>query len=162
MVSLLPPYTKTHIIVLGSITLLAGFALLFILNMSHNVIDAPKVTTTTAAELKHDTELKELLAKTQQDKADAVWAMDNFVIIDVRTNEEYAKMHIVGSQNAPLQYLESSSLNPEVDMVVYSDDQEELDKAVAILSKKNIQNIHKLNATMQALKEQGYTLTTSE
>ena len=161
MAILLPPYSKNHIIVFGSLALLAAFALLFIassFNQSRQKQTESTVTPVTAQELKSNNELKEPLEDVQNGMADVTWASKNFVILDIRPAEEFDKLRLSGSHNAPLEFLKASSLNPDVDMVVYSDNEDNLTEPASILADKGIRDIYLLHESLEQLKSQGYTL----
>lgn len=161
MAILLPPYSKNHIIVFGSLALLAAFAFLFIahgFNQSQQEQIESTVTPVTAQGLKNIDDLKEPLNDVQNGMAAVTWASKNFVILDIRPAEEFNKLHLSGSHNAPLEFLKASSLNPDVDMVVYSDNEDNLTKAASILADKGIRDIYLLHESLDQLKSQGYTL----
>ena len=161
MAILLPPYSKNHIIVFGSLALLAAFALLFLasgFNQSKKKQSESIVISVTAQELKSNDTLKESLDDVQNGLAEVTWASKNFVILDIRPAEEFDKQRLSGSHNAPLEFLRASSLNPDVDMVVYSDNEDDLTEAASILADKGIRDIYLLHESLEQLKSQGYTL----
>ena len=89
MAILLPPYSKNHIIVFGSLALLAAFALLFIassFNQSRQKQTESTVTPVTAQELKSNNELKEPLEDVQNGMADVTWASKKFRYIRYSTS----------------------------------------------------------------------------
>lgn len=165
MAILLPPYSKIHIIVFGSLALFAGFIFLFILNnqsQTNNTDAKSTIVSVTAKELQEDPELKDSLKESQQKVADVTWLSKNFVILDIRPESEFNAQHISGSVNAPLEYLAAASLVTDVHMVVYSNNQEDLTKASSILEDKGIKNIYLLNESLDQLKTKGFTLKATE
>lgn len=156
---LLPPYSRKHIIVLASVTFFIAIGLLFYFKLlpNQNRDSQTSVKQTTAENLKSD--FKDQVAKIQEDKDEAAWALDGFIVMDIRPTEDFDKQHIVGATNVPLSGLQIAYLNTDVDMVVYSPNEEDLDKAVAILKAKNIRNVHTLNESLDQLKQSGYKLT---
>jgi rhodanese-related sulfurtransferase len=161
-----PPYTKNHLFILASVTLLASLFLLYLLKQSDRqsraTIPPSVVSAISAQELKESADLKAPLGKVQQDRADSTWVTDGFVIVDVRPAESFAEQHLVGAQNVPLAYLDASNFNRDVDMVVYSSDQTEIESAINILRQKKVRNIHSLHSTIEELQSQGYQITDTQ
>ena len=165
MANLLPPYTKTHIIIFGSLALLASFTYLFLTTNNFSTSDKPTpshTVTISSTELESNSSLKESLVKVQDGKGTVAWSTDHFVILDIRPEDEFNQQHLTGAQNAPLEFLKAASLNPDVDMVVYSNKQKDLESAAAILTDKNIRDIYLLFDTLEDLRAEGYTLSNGE
>ena len=163
---LLPPYSKTHILVFGSVLLLVGLALLVVLNQGLNVNQQsiPQFNTQssqiTATEVKN--EYKEQVEQVQSGAFAHACLKGNFVIIDVRPQEEYDAGHIAGAINSPLVDLPNVNFDRDVDIVVYSDDQDEISKATQILSNLKMRYVHQLHDTIDGLKSHDYEIIQTE
>ena len=58
--------------------------------------------------------------KEMKDELDTILEKDNYIVVDVRTNEEYNTSHVVGSINIPYDEIdESTNLDKTKDILVY-------------------------------------------
>lgn len=165
MALMLPPYSKKHIILFGSIALLACFILLFMLKyskLSQVATNNSTVLTVTAKSLKEDPDLKNPLKDAQSGLSDVTWSSKGFVILDIRPEVEFNNLHLTGSINAPLDFLSAASFNPDVNMVVYGDNESNLSKASNILIDKGIRDIYLLHEPLSQLESQGYKVERTE
>ena len=59
-------------------------------------------------------------SKEMKDELDTILEKDNYIVVDVRTNEEYNTSHVVGSINIPYDEIdESTNLDKTKDILVY-------------------------------------------
>ena len=59
-------------------------------------------------------------SKEMKDELDAILEKDNYIVVDVRTNEEYNTSHVVGSINIPYDEIdENTDLDKTKDILVY-------------------------------------------
>ena len=58
--------------------------------------------------------------KEMKDELDTILEKDNYIVVDVRTNEEYNTSHVVGSINIPYDEIdENTNLDKTKDILVY-------------------------------------------
>jgi rhodanese-related sulfurtransferase len=161
--SFLPPFTKKHIVVFGLLTLLVASLFLLLLKQSTNNSNTPTQTVTKTASvesLKQD--FKDPLATAQTGAVNTAWIRDDFLILDVRKPERYAAGHIKGSLSAPAAGVEKGIYGSEDEIVVYSDNAQEITQATEALKAMNVKAVHTLNATIDSLRQGDYTIVSSE
>lgn len=153
-----PPYTKTHVLVLGGLALTAGLILLFLFNLPKDTQSPATKIETISADQARD-KFKEPLEKIQQNNPARAWAEDKLVILDIRNHEAYTQRHITGAMNAPLEHLEASSFTTDYEMIVYGETEEDAEKAAAILQQKGVPGVYLLTGTLDEMETHGYAIT---
>lgn len=163
MQAILPPYSKSHIIVYGTLTLIMSVGLLTMLAEHSSVKKFPnsqsRVIEASAQELRQD--FAEPLEQIAQGNQTNTWVEDKFVIIDVRPQSEFDEQHIAGAVNVPVANIAQSMFDPSVEMVVYSDDQQEINQALAELANHQIVSLRPLHEPLGLLEQNGYALAST-
>lgn len=116
-----------------------------------------KATIVSATDVKKNFDDKFERIQNKQDLT--VATIDRFMIFDIRPTSEFRLKHIAGAQNAPLEFLERSSIDAGIDVVVYSPNQSDLDSAAKILSAKKVRNVYLLRDSLSNLEIQGYKMS---
>ncbi len=111
----------------------------------------------TATSLKSN--YQEQLTTVQARNTDKALLANKFIILDVRSTEEYQKSHIQGALSAPVQALNQNIYDPNLQIVIYSPHPDEIAAATNALKAKNIKSILQLTDSLDNLKKAGYTIT---
>lgn len=157
-----PPYHKIHIITLASLTFFLALTALFIFKNypSDNLTDNPQ--TDTARQVTGQELRQEHLAGVEQlDDGNGLGALlvNNLMVIDIRSNQEFAQGHIAGAQNILLVDLKESLFIDTSNIVIYGQNSQELQQAAAIMQQKKVASVQTLSQSLDDLKTQGYTIT---
>ena len=162
MANLLPPYSKLHVIVFGSITLFACLILIFLFSINNKSLLGSNVTFEEAPPQSIRDEFEDQLQMAQDGKFDTVWVNEGFLIIDIRTPEEYAEAHISGALSAPVSQLQYAVFGPETELVVYSHSSDDIQKSLDLLADKEVSFVYTLNEPLEVLESEGYKISRNE
>jgi rhodanese-related sulfurtransferase len=164
MASIIPSYFRTKKFILGAsaLTLLLYLSVVLLISKfglpSHRAT-APGVAVN-AQQVKQQfaTEVQQI----QEDRSVSTWLRDDFVVLDIRSTEDYSHKHIRGAINSPIEYLDKATLDSDVDMVIFSHNPADLVKARQILADKHIRSVYVLNDSWDELTKAGYKLAGSD
>jgi len=95
----------------------------------------------------------------QQTLVERIQSSNVPVIIDVRSEKEYAKGHVLGAKNIPyshlVKFLTEVPADKSDDIVLYCETGVFADKAISLLHKSGWQNLYHLEGNMQEWRKAG-------
>ena len=95
----------------------------------------------------------------QQTLVERIQSSNVPVIIDIRSEKEYAKGHVLGAKNIPyshlVKFLREVPADKSDDIVLYCETGVFADKAISLLHKSGWQNLYHLEGNMQEWRKAG-------
>lgn len=163
MAFLLPPFTKKHIAILGSITLLAYLGvLLLIFQTSQRASASSPAERVKVDAVSVQKDFKQPLAMAQKGDFDTALVNNKFLIIDIRPWRDYQQSHIEGAVSTPINQLHYALIGDVDHLVVYGQSESDLNDALHILGDMGIKKAYTLNDSLDSLKTKGYTITSQD
>lgn len=157
MLSTAPMISKNRVIFIGLFTLLAACSLLLILILrSESQQPNTTVTVIEGEDLRADDSRDAGLTRAQLGDTATAWSQSKVVIFDIRPQADYEKSHLEGALSVPVAWLDRSTIAQDARVVIYSQNQTEIDQAVTILKSKGVAQVEILNSSLEELRDQAF------
>lgn len=159
MASLLPPYSKKHILIFGSVTLMLSFGLVYLLSLNLAPAKESKTSIVMADSQKLQEDFDQAFEELEKDNAHAALVVHNLFILDIRPEDEFKKAHITGAKNIHPADLKGALFAEDVNLVIYGKSAEDLEAARENLAEQKTATIQILSDDLSSLESQGYPIT---
>lgn len=157
----LPAFSHKHIIILASLTFFLGIGLLFTWKLYGDQIRQtlqsviPLQQTTFQDLAKEEPEAVQAL---NQGNFDVAINLHQFILLDIRSIEDYRQGHIRGAISNPATQVAATVFSPDMKVALYSTDQQQLNQAIEALQSQKVATIKIIDQPLTELIKQGYTI----